>query len=151
MCCLLPWSTFYFPPPNLYQQTVKNLQLLPFTVGVDASSERESEKLLPMIVRYVTEESLKMDSLSPCLCLQVELLLTCFMQLRPLSQANSIPYLNLVRLSVGNTNANMGQHTSLRTELTEQQPNLYVLVPETGNTNICFRPGSFKFNLSGKF
>ena len=34
-----------------------------------------------------------------------------------------------------------GQNTTLGTKLTEQQPNLYVLVPETGYTNICFSLG----------
>ena len=133
----------YSISPCLYQQTVGNLQLLPFTIGVDASSEREFKKLLPMIIRYVAEEGWKMKFLSPCLCWLAGGTAADNAAEATLS-SNNIPYCNLVRLSVGNTNANMGQHTSLRTELTEQQPNLYVLVPETGNTNICFTPGSFK-------
>ena len=61
--------------------------------------------------------------------------------------SNNIPYQNLVELSVDNTNADMAQHTSLRIKHTEQRSNLYVLFPETGSTNICSRPESFKSKL----
>ena len=120
--------------------------MLPITIGVDASSERESEKLLPMIVRYVTEEGLKLKFLSmPVLTggtaadmfHAVDTILV------------NIPYLNLVGLSLDTTKANMGEHTSLWTKLTEKQQKLYMLIPETENPNICFKPESFKSNLLG--
>ena len=125
----------HFISPYLYQQTVENFQLLPFTIGVYASCERESEKILPV--------SFSLPVLAGGTAADM------FHAVDNTLWANNIPYHNLVGLSMDNAIANMGQHTSLRTMLTEQQPNLYVLVPETGSTNRCFMPRRFKSNLSG--
>ena len=115
---------FYFP--NLYQKKVRNLQLLPFTIGDDASSEWESEKLLPMIVRYVTMEGLEMEFFSMPV-LTGGTAADMFYAVYATLSSNDIPYHNLVGLSVDNTDANIGQHSSLRTNLTEQQPKSYEL------------------------
>lgn len=121
--------------PSLHQDVVQHLQTQPFSMALDESNDRNSDKSLAILVRYFTDRSYTKFLAMP-IC-NIGTASNIFDHLQQVFLENDIPWSNLVGFVSDNCSVMTGKHNSVVSRIKEKVPSVFDFGCVCHLANLC--------------
>ncbi|XP_052072307.1 uncharacterized protein LOC127710472 [Mytilus californianus] len=122
--------------PALQQDVITNLRTQPFSLAIDESNDRNTDKCLAILVRYFTSDSAKTRFLTMPIC-NIGISQNIFDQLQQTFANYTIPWTNVLSFMSGNCSVMMGKNNSVMTRIKEQSPDVFDFGCVCHLANLC--------------